>query len=116
MQPKHVVRLFLGSDLLCLCIQGAGGAQVVSEDRAQAQLGQRVILFGLAVHGFFAAFTCVAARLRADAAFNLRRVRNIDAVYRLMYATIALLFLRNLYRVVEFAERPFFKRCATHTI
>jgi hypothetical protein len=106
MQPKHVVRLFLGSDLFCLCIQGAGGAQMVSTDPAAAQMGQRVILFGLAVQlAFFAAFTYVAARLRRDASFNLVRVRNIDAIYHVIYATIALLFLRNVYRVVEFAER-----------
>jgi hypothetical protein len=105
MQPHHVTRFFFASDMLCLFIQGAGGAQMSSADPNAAKLGQTTILAGLALQlGFFAAFTWVAARMRASAVFQLHRVRNIGLVYRVLYATIGLLFIRNFYRVVDFAQ------------
>ena len=103
LKAEHVARAFFTSDVLCLFIQGAGGAQMSKVSTVKQ--GMRVILFGLALQLlFYMAFLLVALRLRLDPAFGMARVRNGNALKRLMHGTIALLFLRNFYRVVEFAS------------
>ena len=105
MPSPPVARVFVSSDVLCLVIQGAAGALLSSQNATSQKLGRNIILAGLALQlVFYAVFAVVTHQLRARPEFNLHRIKSIRGLYIELYATIGLLFIRNLYRVVDFAD------------
>jgi hypothetical protein len=98
---KAVSWLFTVSDVLCLTMQGAGGGMYANPP--QMEMARKLLLAGLGAQlGFFAIFTCVTVHMQTDAKFGYRGNKLFRGVFVCLYATIALQFVRNVFRVIEF--------------
>lgn len=105
LQPQHVARLFLASDVICLVVQGQGATMLTGTGFGSAAAGKAVILAGLVLQlGFFSAFVVLALALQRSAAARLARVPALRRVFGVLYATVTLLYTRNVSRAVEFAQ------------
>ncbi|KAG2488286.1 hypothetical protein HYH03_013136 [Edaphochlamys debaryana] len=103
-RPVWVARLFFASDILTLSIQGAGGAMISSTDLQTQDMGTSLMLIGLSLQlGFFTLFTCLALWMQHSAKFALKeRANPKPQIFWCLYSTIALMYIRNIFRVVEF--------------
>lgn len=106
LNTKSISIGFFVIDIICIAVQGGGSASISStlqEDGVASETGTRVVLVGLAVQlFFFASFTVVTAYV-----YYLQRTKAAHKVPLLLYvgltATILLITLRNIYRVIEIA-------------
>jgi RTA1 like protein len=91
--------------VLTLFIQLAGAPLLVNSDPSTAKMGTSLLLFGLALQlVFFAMFTVVAARLSLGKQYGLKGRPYADRMFTTLYTAIALLAVRNIYRLAEFAQ------------
>uniref|UniRef100_A0A383WPD6 THH1/TOM1/TOM3 domain-containing protein n=1 Tax=Tetradesmus obliquus TaxID=3088 RepID=A0A383WPD6_TETOB len=98
---RTVSWLFTISDILCLTLQGAGGGMYANPGRME--MARKLLLAGLGAQlGFFAIFTCIAVHMQTDEKFGYRGDKLFRGVFVCLYATIALQFVRNVFRVIEF--------------
>lgn len=105
LQARHVAKIFLASDLVGFLVQGGGGGLMSISDPAMADMGQKIVLFGLAFQiAFFAAFTYVTYHMWSSPRFGLANVAPLRPVFIGLFVTVALLFVRNAFRVAEFAS------------
>ena len=106
LNTKSIAIGFFVIDLICIAVQGGGSAAISStlqEDGAASETGTTVVLVGLAVQlFFFASFTVITAYV-----YYLQQTKTARKVRLELYigltATILLITLRNIYRVVEIA-------------
>jgi len=104
MQPRHIARVFLASDIVCLFIQGNGGS-LTAITSLNPNIGKALILVGLIVQmAFFAAFTVVTCVIAVGKGFRLYSAPSLRPVFHGLWITIGLLFVRNIYRLVEFSS------------
>ncbi|DBA83221.1 TPA: hypothetical protein ACH3X2_006734 [Trebouxia sp. C0005] len=106
LNAKSIAAAFFIIDLICIGIQGAGSAILSSSlnnNGAASTSGETVVLIGLAIQlFFFSSFTLVAGyvyRLQQTQASN----KVPGQVYVCLFVTIALITMRNVYRVIELA-------------
>jgi hypothetical protein len=98
---RTVSWLFTISDLLCLTLQGAGGGMYAQPGRMV--MARQLLLAGLGAQlGFFFIFTGVTVYMQTDEQFGYRGNKLFRGVFVGLYATIALQFVRNVSRVIEF--------------
>ncbi|GLI70986.1 hypothetical protein VaNZ11_016093 [Volvox africanus] len=98
-------RVFALSDVVCLCIQGSAGAMLSSKDPDTSLRGRRLMLIGLAAHlGSFTCFTCLCAYVQRSPQYGLEHLSPARHVFGTLYATIAFMFGRNIFRVAEFTQ------------
>ena len=101
--------IFVTSDLLCLTIQGIGGSQLSQAhhngiiDNSKFDLGRNLTLAGISAQlGFQTIFTLLTVyvwRTMPD-----RELRHqLKWAWVCMLLTMALVYIRNIYRIVEFA-------------
>jgi hypothetical protein len=96
---------FTASDILCLCLQGGGGAMLSSTDLDTMEMGRKLLLVGLFLQlFFFGAFTVLTARLYAAPHYGFRHAKAWRPLFATLFITIALLTIRNIFRVVEFVQ------------
>ncbi|KAI1621340.1 RTM1 protein [Exophiala viscosa] len=106
--PKWMTKVFVGGDVTCFIIQGAGGG-VMSGAKSQKtiDLGEDIILAGLCFQiVVFALFVVVAARFHLRARHNPVSAATQVPWQRylfLLYLVSALVTARNIFRVVEYA-------------
>ena len=107
LNAKFIATAFFIVDLICIGIQGGGSAILSSaldtDDDSKTSNGQTVVLIGLAIQlFFFASFSFVAAYV-----YHLQQTKSEKSVPAQVYiclgVTIALITLRNIYRVIEMA-------------
>ena len=106
LNTKTIAIGFFVIDLICIGIQGGGSAAVSStlqENGKASQSGEHVILIGLAIQLlFFASFTFVTLYV-----WRLQRKNKgshvAPQVFVCLFATILLITMRNIYRVIEIA-------------
>ncbi|KAG5191123.1 RTA1 like protein-domain-containing protein [Tribonema minus] len=105
-KSSSLVRMFTTSDAITLFIQMSGGGLMAAKDRDMATMGESIMLAGLLLQlCFFATFTVVAAHVHANAAkFGLKGQPGVRRLFASLYACIALLTLRNTFRVIEFSQ------------
>ncbi|KIY97311.1 hypothetical protein MNEG_10650 [Monoraphidium neglectum] len=97
-------RLFTASDVICLLVQGAGGS-LAGTSQEKAEVGRALILAGLILQlGFFTLFTGVAIHVQRTPRFGFRGCMALRPMFGCMYATIALMYVRNIFRVIEFGQ------------
>lgn len=65
---------------------------------------------------FFAFFTAVALYVALAGKFGLRGVEYFKPVFFALFSSIFLMFIRNVYRVVEFADGGFVSNVAAHEV
>lgn len=104
-RASWIAWFFLASDIFSLCVQGAGGAMMTSNSASGRTTGKAVIMVGLTVQLlFFACFTWITLWTAFFSKnFKLYRLKSLRPVYRTLWYTIALLFIRNIYRTIEFS-------------
>ncbi|KAG2425793.1 hypothetical protein HXX76_013418 [Chlamydomonas incerta] len=107
-KPVYIPRFFLASDVFTLMLQGAGGGLISSTDPKSRDMGRNLLLAGLFLQlGFFTAFTALTAWAQTNRGFGLRErskalIPRLGTVFACLYTTIALMYLRNIFRTVEF--------------
>ncbi|KAL3130264.1 hypothetical protein ABBQ38_008096 [Trebouxia sp. C0009 RCD-2024] len=106
LNTKSISTGFFVIDLICIGVQGGGSAAISStlqEDGVASQTGSTVVLIGLAVQlFFFASFTVITAYVYFLQQTKATRKVRVE-LYIGLTATILLITLRNIYRVVEIA-------------
>ena len=106
LNTKTIALGFFIIDIICIAVQGGGSALIstkLQEDGVASQSGETIVLIGLAIQlFFFASFTVVTAYvyyLQRSKALNKVRIE----IYICLLATILLITMRNIYRVIEIA-------------
>ncbi|KAI8318707.1 hypothetical protein GQ54DRAFT_299955 [Martensiomyces pterosporus] len=110
LRPKFITWFFFSSDVFSFLLQSTGASMMSSKDSAQS--GKWIALVGLAVQlVFLACFVVTAIYVHRDPSYKVARGRKDKtpegAKKRLMYtvfATIALIYIRSVYRLIEFAD------------
>lgn len=104
MQARRIGAIFVTGDVLCFFIQSGGGGMLAMHDENMARMGNNIAIFGLALQmAFFALFVATLSFVTYGKAFNLRRVKSLRGIFIQLFGTTLLLFVRNLYRLLEFA-------------
>jgi hypothetical protein len=102
--PARLVgRVFLIADVATFVIQAGGGGQTASTNPSMREIGAKTVLLGLGVQ--IVVFTLFAVGLAVATTHRSYRLCNVAAlkpVYRVMYAVTLLIYVRSLYRVVEY--------------
>mmetsp|Transcript_28830 Transcript_28830/g.63520 ORF Transcript_28830/g.63520 Transcript_28830/m.63520 type:complete len:320 (-) Transcript_28830:905-1864(-) len=113
---RWVAVLFTISDILCLALQGAGGGALSTADEASAELGRKLLLVGLFLQlFFFTLFTLLVIHVQRSERYGFRANARFYPVFWCLYSTIALMYVRNIFRVIEFAQ-GFRGYLATHEV
>ena len=101
--------VFVTSDLLCLTIQGIGGSQLSSAhhdgvvDTTKFNLGKNLTLAGISAQlGFQTLFATVAVYVYVKMP-DVEMKQRLRLAWWCMLLTMALVYVRNIYRIVEFA-------------
>lgn len=105
LRPTVVAPIFLTSDLLSFAVQG--GASGLLVNASTATLGKDLIIVGLLIQlVFFSVFTYVAltVQFRSTYAHLHTSVPNTRRVMRCLWITIAMLYVRSIYRLIEFSS------------
>lgn len=90
--------------------QGAGGGLISGTDPKSRDMGRNLLLAGLFMQlGFFTCFSWLTAWVQTSKDFALRDrtaaaglVPRLGTVFACLYTTIVLMYLRNIFRTVEF--------------
>ncbi|KAJ1950549.1 hypothetical protein FBU59_000625 [Linderina macrospora] len=110
LKHKFIVWFFFGSDVFSFLIQATGGSMQSSESTRNA--GKYIALFGLAIQLiFFGCFVAITIYVKRCASYVVsagpKDKTDTGAKIKLMrviLATTALLYVRSIYRVAEFAD------------
>ena len=95
---------FTTSDFISLVVQGAGGAMLAqgNTNPQTANTGRVLILAGLALQlVFFGSFLFVTICIHIVPRFGYKGNAEFSRVFLCLYITIALLYIRNVFRVVR---------------
>ena len=117
--PRIVEWAFIISDVVSIGIQSGGAALLTSSDPNSVTTGSNILIGGLAFNLVsFTFFTVVTGYLHWRIRQQMRRPdanENVQAMFYALYGSIALLILRSIYRIVEFAT-GFLGYIATHEV
>ena len=105
LRPAWVGGIFTASDIICLILQGAGGGMSASQDASQRTLGKNLLLAGLAIQiVFFTMFLCVTIYINRCKVYGLSYDKRFRPVFIGLYSTIGLMYIRNVFRFIEFTQ------------
>lgn len=110
---KYVTKLFVTGDVVSFSLQAAGGGIQAAGTLKMFQIGEKIIIVGLFVQltifGFFVVVSALFHRRMAAAVS--RGVEGTRATsipwrryLRVLYATSALIWIRSVFRVVEYLQ------------
>ncbi|KAK5741328.1 hypothetical protein LTR17_004035 [Elasticomyces elasticus] len=107
-KTKRLTAVFVSSDIICFLIQAAGAGLMARGQRSTTKTGSYIILVGLIVQiVIFCFFYLVEAvfhrRMKAKPTYADLSLPWEKSVY-IIYITSCLVLVRNVVRVVEFAE------------
>ena len=111
--PAWVPTFYLCSDILCIVVQGIGGAILSGANNSKSQLdtGKAVELVGLALQLFFiATFLLICRyvwRTMRTQSNGAELTASLTPAYAALMVIIGLLVVRNIYRVAEFGSGGF---------
>ena len=101
--------VFVSSDLLCLTIQGIGGSQLSAShhnnvvDNTKFNLGKNLTLAGISAQlGFQTIFAALAVYVYIKMPDKAMK-KGLTLAWWCMLLTMVLVYIRNIYRIVEFA-------------
>lgn len=101
---NFVAKMFTASDIFCLILQSAGGGLFASSDPHTQQMGRNLLLIGLLLQmGFFTFFSFLVVYADYSPDIELRGPLGSRKLFFCLYANISLMFIRNIFRVFEFA-------------
>lgn len=107
MRPAWLTKIFVGGDILCLCLVATGASMLTSDNKDSRSLGKGVVLAGLSFQLIlFAFFVAVAV------VFHRRLLQRCSAksigwpwekYLYMLYAVSVIITVRNIFRVAEYA-------------
>lgn len=104
LQAKRIGAIFVTGDVLCFFIQSGGGGMMAIQDEGLNKLGNNLAIFGLALQMvFFGLFVALLLYVTFYKSFNLRFAKSLHYILVQLFGTTILLFVRNLYRLLEFS-------------
>ena len=104
LKPVWIARLFFASDIFCLAVQGGGAGMASSLNPSVQQTAKFLLLLGLGLQLiFFSLFTAITLYIHRSRKFCLRGEPQYIPAFCCLYSTIALMYIRNIYRLVEFS-------------
>lgn len=114
LHPGWVAKGFFASDILCLAIQGGGAGLSSSEKSGNQNIAKMLLIVGLVLQLiFFTIFTSITLYMNLNRKYGLRGVKAFRPIFICLYSTIALMYIRSIFRVVEFSG-GWFGNVATH--
>ncbi|KAJ2565509.1 hypothetical protein IW140_005317 [Coemansia sp. RSA 1813] len=110
LKPRFITWFFFGSDVFAFIIQSTGGSMTITEDTKVS--GRWICVVGLAVQlVFLLAFTLIAITVLRNPLYKVTKGPKDDdervAKRRVMWVilgTTALLYMRSIYRLIEFVD------------
>ncbi|KAI8070887.1 RTA1 like protein-domain-containing protein [Gongronella butleri] len=110
LRPRFVSRFFIWSDVVTFFLQASGGGMTAMQNLQS--IGNTIVIIGLAVQlFFFACFSVIAIVVARRPTYEYQAMRANgtlvpDAKYlamKCLFVTIILLYIRNIYRFIEYA-------------
>eukprot|EP00292_Cryptomonas_paramecium_P011442 CAMPEP_0113703864 /NCGR_PEP_ID=MMETSP0038_2-20120614/26143_1 /TAXON_ID=2898 /ORGANISM="Cryptomonas paramecium" /LENGTH=314 /DNA_ID=CAMNT_0000628467 /DNA_START=107 /DNA_END=1051 /DNA_ORIENTATION=+ /assembly_acc=CAM_ASM_000170 len=102
--PKRVARVFFASDVGAFFLQAIGASMMANE--ASADSGQNLALIGVVVQlGFFTMFVFLILYIAFGNGFRMYAMAEFKPVFHALCLTSILMYLRNIYRTIEFLDR-----------
>lgn len=112
----QVAKFFFASDILCLAIQGAGAGMSSSLNSGDQNVAKALLIIGLILQlFFFTCFTAITIYINLNRKYGLRGVKQYRPVFACLYSTIALMYIRSIFRLIEFAD-GWFGKIATNEV
>jgi hypothetical protein len=107
LKPQWIAWLFLGSDILTFFIQASSSGLLTQSKPSMVSAGRAVMVFGLVLQlVFFAIFTWITLHVAfISPRFKLYRVRSVRSAFHGLWFTIGCLFIRNIYRTLEYSVK-----------
>ena len=110
----QVAKFFFASDILCLAIQGGGAGLSSSLNSGDQNIAKALLIIGLILQlFFFTCFTAITVYINLNRKYGLRGVKEYRPVFICLYITIALMYIRSIFRLIEFSQ-GWFGNIATH--
>lgn len=110
----QVAKFFFASDILCLAIQGGGAGLSSSLKSGDQNTAKALLIIGLILQlFFFTCFTAITIYINLNRKYGLRGVKEYRPVFICLYVTIALMYIRSIFRLIEFSQ-GWFGNIATH--
>ncbi|KAI7907992.1 RTA1 like protein-domain-containing protein [Cokeromyces recurvatus] len=107
LRRKFVSWFFLCSDYFAFILQGSGGGMQATGNAGMANIGKAIALVGLAIQlFFFFCFGYITIYIRRNPRYQYQVENQSNPKARLttcLIITLLLLYIRNIYRVAEFA-------------
>jgi hypothetical protein len=107
LRPKFVTWFFFGSDIFAFLMQGSGGGLQAGGNIDMSNIGKTITLIGLAVQlFFFAFFAYVTFYVHHNAKYQYHvegQINPKNKLIKCLYVTIALIYIRSIYRIAEYA-------------
>ena len=104
LKPVWIARLFFASDIFCLAVQGGGAGMASSLNTSVQQTAKTLLLLGLALQlVFFSLFAAITLHIHRSRKYSLRGDCQYRGAFFCLYSTIALMYIRNIYRLIEFS-------------
>ena len=107
LQPDKLAKFFVASDICCFFLQASGGSLMAIQEEDMQNLGKAVVLASLAIQlAFFSAFTYVVTLIQRNDEYNCshKQAPALTPVFVCLWITIVLLYVRNIFRTIEFAN------------
>ena len=102
---ESIARFFVASDVACFFLQATGGSMLAIQDTNTQNLGKAIVVGSLVIQlAFFTAFTYIVYRVNFDEAYLCKNVLALNPVFICLWCTIILLYIRNIYRTIEFSS------------
>ena len=109
-----MAKFFFASDILCLAIQGGGAGLSSSLNANDQNTAKALLVVGLILQlFFFTCFTGITIYINRNRRYGLRGVQQYKPVFFCLYATIFLMYVRSIFRLIEFSD-GWFGTIATH--
>ena len=106
LQPHQITKFFFTSDCITLMIQGGGGGMLAIQNDTLNKMGLAIASTGIAIQLiFFAALVWIIISVRTNSDFWTPLTEKLPTAKYLFAGlcwTISMLFVRNVYRLVEF--------------
>lgn len=107
LQPHHIAKVFLSSDIITLIIQSTGAGMLAIQNASANKAGMGIALAGLAIQlVFFVGFIWICFYIRFTSSYWTplsAKLPTITRIYIGLFWTIAMLLIRNIYRLAEFS-------------
>jgi len=104
-KPRYATRFFVLADVLCFVVQCGAAGLLVQKNQAMQDTGTDTVLFGLGMQlVFFTGYGIIAGYLAFSKEFAMFKTPELRAVFKGLFFTSVCIYIRNIFRFVEFAS------------